>query len=56
MPHPADSNPRITWGRYFTREGRTWLPVSVLCNHALMDARQLALFYEALEQELRGLN
>ena len=56
VPHPADSNPRITWGKYFNREGRTWLPVSVLCNHALMDARQLALFYEALEQELRGLN
>ena len=56
VPHPSDSNPRITWGRYFTREGRTWLPVSVLCNHALMDARQLAAFYEALEGELRCLD
>ena len=55
VPHPADSNPRITWGKYFTREGRTRIPVSVLCNHALMDARQLADFYEALERELSCL-
>ncbi|MDO5574293.1 MAG: CatA-like O-acetyltransferase, partial [bacterium] len=34
VPQPADSNPRITWGRYFAQEGRTLIPVSLLCNHA----------------------
>ncbi len=53
VPQPADSNPRITWGRYFVQEGRTLLPVSLLCNHALMDAYHMGLFYENLESELQ---
>ena len=56
VPYPADSNPRISWGKYFTQEGRTLLPVSTLCNHALADARQLAAFYEELERELAFLS
>ena len=36
-PSPADTNPRITWGR-FRREGdRVVLPVSLLCHHGLVD-------------------
>ena len=56
VPYPADSNPRISWGKYFTQEGRTLLPVSTLCNHALADAKQLAAFYEELERELAALS
>ena len=26
VPIPADSNPRITWGKYFTQEGKTLVP------------------------------
>lgn len=55
VPQPADSNPRITWGRYFTQEGRTLIPVSLLCNHALMDAYQMGQFYENLCEEARKL-
>lgn len=55
VPYPADSNPRITWGKYTEEGGKTLLPVTVLVNHALMDARQLAAFYEALERELKSL-
>lgn len=51
-PSPADSNPRITWGRYDDREGRTVLPVTLLVHHALADGRHLARFYEELEREL----
>ena len=32
VPSPADSNPRITWGKYFERCGNVYLPVSVLCH------------------------
>lgn len=53
VPHPADSNPRITWGRYFTQEGKVLLPVSILCNHALVDGVHLAAFYQALSSEMR---
>lgn len=51
-PVPADSNPRITWGRYFRQEGRTLLPVTLLANHALVDGVHIARFYEALDRQL----
>lgn len=52
VPMPADSNPRITWGKYFAQEGRTLLPVSVLCHHALVDGAHIAAFYRGLDREL----
>ena len=55
VPQPADSNPRITWGKYAEEGGRMLLPVTVLVNHALMDARQIADFFAALERELGGI-
>lgn len=45
VPNPADSNPRITWGKYFTQEGRILLPLSVLCHYALLDGIHIAAFY-----------
>lgn len=51
-PVPADSNPRITWGKYFSQGERIMLPLSVLCHHGLVDGRHLARFYELLEEEL----
>jgi len=52
VPMPADSNPRITWGKFFERDGKILMPVSLLCNHALMDGRHIALFYELLNKKL----
>lgn len=52
VPNPADSNPRISWGRYFVQGEQILLPVSVLCNHALVDGIHIALFYEKLEEEI----
>ena len=51
-PHPADSNPRITWGKYFRQGDQTLLPLSVLCHHALVDGLYIARFYQALEKEM----
>lgn len=52
-PYPADSNPRLTWGRYFERDSRTLMPVTLLCNHALVDGLHLGLFYDRLTERLR---
>lgn len=52
VPAPADSNPRITWGRYFAQGERIMLPVSVLCNHALVDGIHIAKFYENLNEQI----
>lgn len=55
VPIPADSNPRITWGRYFEQDSKILLPVSVLCNHALVDGFHISQFYEFLDQQIHEL-
>lgn len=55
VPSPADSNPRITFGKYFSQGESVLLPVSLLCNHALVDGRHIAAFYQAMEQELAAI-
>ncbi|MGN0965347.1 MAG: CatA-like O-acetyltransferase [Dysosmobacter sp.] len=55
MGIPADSNPRITWGRYALQEGRWRMPVTLLVHHALADGLHIARFYQALDRELAAL-
>ena len=55
VPIPADSNPRISWGKYFSHEDRVLLPVSVLCHHALIDGIHIAKFYNLLEREMKQI-
>lgn len=52
VPFPADSNPRITWGKYEKKDGRVLIPVSVLCHHALIDGIHLGHFYEVLQKNV----
>jgi len=51
-PVPADSNPRITWGKYFVQNDKVLLPVSVLCHHALVDGLHISRFYDFLNEEI----
>lgn len=53
-PAPADSNPRITWGRYDEAGGQIAMPVTLLVNHALVDGAHMGRFYQVLEEELEG--
>lgn len=55
VPIPADSNPRITWGKYFSQGDRTRLPLSVLCHHALVDGMHIGKFYELLDEQIGAL-
>lgn len=55
-PYPADSNVRITWGKYTTENGRIQIPMSILCHHALVDGRHLGMFYDALNEEILRLS
>ena len=52
VPTPADSNPRITWGKYFYEGERLMIPVTVLCHHALVDGIHIAKFYERLGERV----
>ncbi len=55
VPMPADSNPRITWGRFAPQGEELTMPVSVLCHHALVDGLHIARFYERLGEEMEAL-
>ena len=55
VPIPADSNPRVTWGKYKEEKGKILMPVSTLCHHALVDGKHLADFYQALENKLNEI-
>ena len=55
VPTPADSNPRISWGKFERSNDRIVLPVSLLCHHALVDGLHIAHFYENLNERLAGL-
>lgn len=48
-PVPADSNPRITFGRYFEQDQRMLMPTTILVNHALADGKHLSDFYKSLD-------
>lgn len=52
-PVPADSNPRITWGKYFYQDQQILMPVTVLVNHALVDGKHIADFYRQLEERIK---
>lgn len=55
VPIPADSNPRITWGKYFVQEGKVMMPVSVLCHHGLVDGIHIADFYKLLDKHILAI-
>lgn len=55
VPIPADSNPRITWGRYAAWGDRIMMPVSVLCHHALVDGLHIARFYKLLDKQILSI-
>ena len=54
-PVPADSNPRITWGKYHEVNGRIMIPVSILAHHALVDGLHIGQFYEQINRNIQEL-
>ena len=49
-PIPADSNPRIVFGKYFVQDGRTMMPLAIQCNHALVDGLHIGQFYAKFQE------
>lgn len=48
-PIPADCNPRIVFGKFIREGERTWMPLAIQANHALVDGRHLGEFYQNFE-------
>lgn len=49
-PIPADTNPRIVFGKYIMERDRVLMPLSIQANHALVDGWHLGQFYQAFER------
>jgi chloramphenicol O-acetyltransferase type A len=50
VPCPADSNPRITFGKYFKEGNRILMPIALLVHHGLADGIHISRFYESFSQ------
>jgi chloramphenicol O-acetyltransferase type A len=50
--HPADSVPRIAWGKYFKVGEKVQMPLSVQVHHALMDGIHLGKFFTQIQSML----
>lgn len=48
-PIPADSNPRIVFGKFIREGEKTWMPLAIQANHALVDGYHIGRFYEEFE-------
>jgi len=51
----VDSAPKMTWGKYFERDGRMLVTFSVQVHHGLMDGYHLGTFYERLQRNIDQL-
>lgn len=51
-PYPADSNPRIVFGKWEQVGDRKKMPVNLLANHALVDGRQIGDFFRLMQENL----
>lgn len=54
-PVPADSNPRITFGKFFSQGDRILLPVDLTVHHALADGIHMAKFFDGFTRRAETL-
>lgn len=55
VAEPADSNVRITMGKYFHQGGCVFLPVNLTAHHALVDGLHIARFFEGFERRAASI-
>ena len=46
----VDNAPKMSFGKYFERDGKIWMPLSSQTHHGLMDGYHVGLFYERLQK------
>ncbi|WP_367388372.1 CatA-like O-acetyltransferase [Lewinella sp. LCG006] len=46
---PADSVPRISWGKYFKQEHKVLMPLAVQAHHATVDGRDMGHYFQQVE-------
>ncbi len=51
----VDSNPKVTWGKYFKQDDRVLMPFSVQVHHGLMDGLHVGRYFEMLQRYIDEL-
>jgi chloramphenicol O-acetyltransferase type A len=49
----SDSVPRIVWGKYFQRDGKTLMPLAVQAHHAVVDGSDLGRYFQQIQRLLK---
>ena len=49
VPMPADCNPRLVFGKFFSDGEKRLMPLAIQANHALVDGWHLSQFYQAFD-------
>ena len=55
LPMPADSNPRITFGKAYESDGKYLMPVDLTVHHGLADGIHIAKFFQAFEENCKQI-
>lgn len=55
VPQSADSNPRITFGKVYEKDGKYYIPVDLTVHHALADGIHIAKFFQKFEENCRTI-
>ena len=50
LPHADDCIPRISWGKIVSTGDGFDVAMNICVHHALVDGRQVASFYDAVQQ------
>ncbi len=48
--NPSDSVPRISWGKFFKANDKTFMPLAVQAHHAVVDGRHTGQFFELIQE------
>lgn len=55
VAEPPGSNPAITFGKFFQRDGRVLLPVDLTVHHALVDGLHISRFFEEMQRRVEEI-
>ena len=47
---PADSVPRISWGKYFHQMGKVLMPLSIQAHHAVVDGAHVGQYFQRIQE------
>lgn len=50
-----DSFPRVTWGKFYKKDERVFIPVSVAAHHALCDGVHVGKFFKKLTNAIENI-